>query len=265
MNINDIEIRTVNAMRYIAPLREGGSLPALAEADDDFKYVIKFRGAGHGTKMLISEFIGGMVAKVLDFRTPEIVFVQLDEAFGRSEGDEEIQDLLQGSKGLNIGIQFLTSALTFDPLVNIVDEETATKLVWLDAYLTNIDRTVKNTNLLMFHKELWLIDEGASLYFHHSWGDWHKAALSTFPMIKDHVMLAQMGDLKAVDEKFKQILTPEVLTKIVDLIPEEWFDWDTEEQSKSEIKEIYQKFLIERLSHSDNFINEAIHARETLI
>ena len=265
MNINDIEIRTVNAMRYIAPLREGGSLPALAEADDDYKYVIKFRGAGHGTKMLISEFIGGMVAKVLGFHVPEIVFVELDEAFGRSEGDEEIQDLLQGSKGLNIGIHFLSSALTFDPLVNSVDTETATKLVWLDAYLTNIDRTVKNTNLLMFHKELWLIDEGASLYFHHSWGDWYKAALSPFPMIKDHVMLPYMENIKEVDEKFKQILTPKVLQKIVDLIPEKWFDWDTEEQSKDEIREIYQKFLIERINHSDNFINEAIHARETLI
>lgn len=265
MNINNIEIRTVNAIRYITPLREGGSLPALAEADDDYKYVIKFRGAGHGTKMLISEFIGGMIAKVLGFHVPEIVFVNLDEAFGRSEGDEEIQDLLQGSKGLNIGIHFLTSALTFDPLVNTVDSDTATKLVWLDAYLTNIDRTVKNTNLLMFHKELWLIDEGASLYFHHSWGDWHKAALSPFSMIKDHVMLPYMTDIKAVDQAFKEILTDDVLEKIVRMIPEDWLDWESEDETKEDIKEVYINFLKERLQHSDNFINEAIHARETLI
>lgn len=160
-----MELRTVNVIRYIAPLREGGSLPALAEADDGFKYVVKFRGSGHGTKMLVSELIGGLIAQTLGFRVPEMVFIYLDEAFGRNEGDEEIQDLLQGSKGLNMGLHFLSGALTFDPLVNMVDEKTASQILWVDALLTNVDRTVKNTNMLIWHKELWLIDHGASLYF----------------------------------------------------------------------------------------------------
>lgn len=149
------------------PLREGGSLPALAEADDGFKYVVKFRGSGHGTKVLISELIGGLVAKKLGFNIPELVFIYLDEAFGRTEGDEEIQDLLQNSKGLNMGLHFLSGALTFDPVVNTVDEDMASKIVWMDAFLSNVDRTVRNTNMLMWHNELWLIDHGATLYFHH--------------------------------------------------------------------------------------------------
>ena len=183
-----IELRTVNLTRYITPLREGGSLPALAEADDEFKYVVKFRGAGHGTKALISELIGGEVAHILGFRVPELVFLNLDEAFGRTEGDEEIQDLLQGSRGLNLGLHFLSGALTFDPVATKVDPELASRIVWLDAYLTNIDRTFRNTNMLMWHKELWLIDHGASLYFHHSWENWEKHAVSPFTYIKNHVL-----------------------------------------------------------------------------
>ena len=143
-----MDLRTVNVTRYIMPLREGGSLPALAEADDDFKYVVKFRGAGHGTKALIAELIGGEIARALHFRVPEIVFLQLDEAFGRTEADEEIQDLLQWSRGLNLGLHFLSGALTFDPIVHQVDVQTASQVVWLDALLTNVDRTIKNTNML---------------------------------------------------------------------------------------------------------------------
>ena len=153
-----MDLRTANVTRYILPLREGGSLPALAEADDEFKYVVKFRGAGHGTKALIAELIGGEIARALGFRVPEIVFLHLDEAFGRTEADEEIQDLLQWSRGLNIGLHFLSGALTFDPIAHSVDGKTASQVVWLDALLTNVDRTIKNTNMLMWHKELWLID-----------------------------------------------------------------------------------------------------------
>ena len=151
-----MELRTANVTRYIMPLREGGSLPALAEADDEFKYVVKFRGAGHGTKALIAELIGGEIARCLGFHVPELVFLNLDEAFGRSEGDEEIQDLLQASQGLNLGLHFLSGALTFDPVVNRVDPKLASQVVWLDALLTNIDRTVRNTNMLIWNKELWL-------------------------------------------------------------------------------------------------------------
>ena len=144
-----MELRTVDVTRYIMPLREGGSLPALAEADDGFKYVVKFRGAGHGTKALIAELIGGEIARMLGFRLPELVFLNLDEAFGRSEGDEEIQDLLQGSRGLNLGLHFLSGALPFDPVVTEIDGKLASQVVWLDALLTNVDRTTKNTNMLM--------------------------------------------------------------------------------------------------------------------
>ena len=202
-----MELRTVNVTRYIMPLREGGSLPALAEADDSFKYVVKFRGAGHGTKALIAELIGGEVARVLGFRVPELVFLNLDEAFGRSEGDEEIQDLLQGSRGLNMGLHFLSGALPFDPVVTEVDEKLASQVVWLDALLTNVDRTVKNTNMLMWHKELWLIDHGASLFFHHSWVNWHKHALSAFTQGKDHALLPLAGKLDEVDAEFRKLLT----------------------------------------------------------
>jgi len=162
-----MDLRTANVTRYILPLREGGSLPALAEADDEFKYVVKFRGAGHGTKALIAELIGGEIARTLGFRVPEIIFLNLDEAFGRTEADEEIQDLLQASRGLNLGLHFLSGAFTFDSLADNVNSELASKIVWIDALLTNIDRTVKNTNMLMWHKELWLIDFGSSLYFHY--------------------------------------------------------------------------------------------------
>ena len=144
-----MELRTANVVRYIMPLREGGSFPALAEADDEYKYVVKFRGAGHGTKALIAELIGGEVARALGFRVPELVFLNLDEAFGRTEGDEEIQDLLQASRGLNLGLHFLSGALTFDPVVNKVGEKLASQIVWLDALLTNVDRTTRNTNILL--------------------------------------------------------------------------------------------------------------------
>ena len=160
-----MELRTVDVTRYIMPLREGGSLPALAEADDGFKYVVKFRGAGHGTKALIAELIGGEIARMLGFRLQELVFLNLDEAFGRSEGDEEIQNLLQGSRGLNLGLHFLSGALPFDPVVTEIDGKLASQVVWLDALLTNVDRTTINTNMLMWHKELWLLAHGASLFF----------------------------------------------------------------------------------------------------
>lgn len=260
-----MEIRTVNVTRYITPLREGGSLPALAEADDDFKYVVKFRGAGHGTKALVAELIGGMIAKVLGLRIPELVFINLDEAFGRTEGDEEIQDLLQWSKGLNIGLHFLSGALTFDPVTTTIDEKTASQVVWLDAFLTNVDRTAKNTNLMMKYRELWLIDHGSSLYFHHSWDNWEKQALSPFAMIKDHVLLPQADQLMEVDKEFKQILTDDVLLEIVNLIPDDWLNWGGEDETPQDLRNVYFQFLKTRLMNSENFVKEAQHARETLI
>src|SRR3982751_2994205 len=191
------QLRTVNITRYVTPLREGGSLPAIAEADDEFLYVLKFRGAGQGAKALIAELIGGELARAIGLRVPEIVFAHLDSAFGRTEPDEEIQDLLKASVGLNLGLHYLSGAITFDPTVTIIDHLLASKIVWLDCLLANVDRTFRNTNMLVWHKELWLIDHGASLYFHHSWQNWLEAAKKPFIQVKDHVLLPYAAELDA--------------------------------------------------------------------
>lgn len=258
-------LRTVTVTRYITPLREGGSLPALAEADDDFKYVLKFKGAGHGVKALIAELLGGEIARVLKLQIPELVFADLDEAFGRTEADEEIQDLLQGSQGKNLALHFLSGAINFDPAVTIVDADLASKIVWLDAFITNVDRTFRNTNMLIWHKELWLIDHGASFYFQHSWSNWESHAKSPFALIKDHVLLPQASNLTEVDKAFKEILTEETIKKITALLPEEWLQWEETEETPEEIREVYTKFLLTRLSNSEIFIKEAQNARQTLI
>ena len=260
-----MELRTENVTRYIMPLREGGSLPALAEADDEFKYVVKFRGAGHGTKALIAELVGGEIARALGFRVPELVFLNLDEAFGRTEGDEEIQDLLQGSRGLNLGLHFLSGALTFDPAVTKVGAELASRIVWLDAFLTNVDRTFRNTNMLMWHKELWLIDQGASLYFHHSWENWEKHAVSPFAYIKNHVLLPEASRLEEADAALRILLTEEKIQEIVSLIPDDWLHWNDTHETPEEIRDIYLRFLTERRAHSEIFVKEAQNARKALI
>ena len=261
----DLSLRTVTVTRYILPLREGGSLPALAEADDDFKYVLKFRGAGHGVKALISELIGGKISQVLGFRIPELVFANLSVDFGRSEADEEIQDLLKASCGLNLALHYLSGAITYDPGAVKIDAKLSSEIVWLDAFLTNIDRTFRNTNMLMWHKELWLIDNGASLYFHHSWDNWEKNAVSPFVMIKDHVLLPQASELDYANEKFKAILTDDILREIVELIPEDWLQWNDTDITPTEIKEVYFQFLTLRRDNSDNFLNEAKNARAKVI
>ena len=258
-------LRNVNVTRYMMPLREGGSLPALAEADDDFKYVLKFKGAGHGVKALIAELLGGEIARVLKLRVPELVFANIDEAFGQTEGDEEIADLLKASKGLNLALHFLSGALTFDPVVTTVDSKLASQIVWLDAYITNVDRTFRNTNMLMWHKDLWLIDHGASFYFHHTWTNWEKHARSNFELIKDHVLLSQAGELDMVDKEFKMILSDEILREITDLIPDEWLQWQDTNESPAEIRNTYFKFLTIRRDNSELFIKAAKDAREILI
>lgn len=254
-----IDIRSVNVTRYVVPLREGGSLPAVADADDGFTYVLKFRGAGHGVKMLIAEFIGGEIARALGLKVPEMVFAWLDEAFGRTEGDEEIQDLLRGSQGLNLGLHFLSGAVNFDPVVTQVDAELASRIVWLDAFLTNIDRTFRNTNMLIWHRELWLIDHGASLYFHHSWGDWQKAAQNPFTYVKDHVLLPRVtaATLEAADAHSHEFLTDDMIRGIVNTLPDEWLQWDDTDLSPAEIRDVYANFLLMRRDHSDIFVKQA--------
>lgn len=256
----DISLRTVTVMRYITPLREGGSLPALVEADDGFKYVLKFRGAGHGVKMLISELLGGLIASRLGLHIPELVLAYLDDDFGRSEADEEIQDLLKFSEGLNLGLHYLSGAIAYDPSVKI-DPLLASKIVWLDAFTTNIDRTVKNPNLLLWHKELWLIDNGASFYFHHSWKDFEKHALSQFPYIKDHILLPQATLLNDADIFAHEVLTKDFFRDITKQIPDEWLQWSNTTETPDEIREIYFDFLLTRFKNSSVFVNAANDAR----
>lgn len=240
-------------------------MPAIAEADDDFLYVLKFRGAGQGIRALIAEIIGGEIARALGFRVPEIVFANLDEAFGRTEPDEEIQDLLKASIGLNLALHYLSGAITFDPAVTAVDPKLASQIVWLDCLLMNMDRTPRNTNMLIWHKELWLIDHGASLYFHHSWQNWQEQAKRPFALIKDHVLLPWATELERVNEEFTAMLSKELIHSIVGLIPEEWLSAETAFDSSAAHRAAYAEFLETRITNSEIFVKEAQHARTSLI
>jgi len=265
MTQSSSELRTVNVTRYVTPLREGGSLPAIVEADDQFLYVLKFRGAGQGAKALIAELISGEIARTLGFRVPEIVFANLDKAFGRAEPDEEIQDLLRASEGLNLALHYLSGAITFDLLVNKPEAKLASQIVWLDCLITNVDRTARNTNMLIWNKQLWLIDHGASLYFHHSTQNWEEQSMKPFLQVKDHVLLGLASELETVDLQFKAILTPDRIASIVSLIPEDWLTLNDGEEAPSELRKMYVHFLNKRLANSFLFLNEAQHARKALI
>lgn len=264
MNAAAPQIRTVNVTRYVTPLREGGSLPAIAEADDCFLYVLKFRGAGQGIKALIAELIGGELARAAGLKIPEIVFANLDEAFGRTEPDEEIQDLLKFSIGLNLALHYLQGAITYDPALHKVDGLLASKIVWLDCLLTNVDRSYRNTNMLIWQKELWLIDHGAALYFHHSWKGWKEHAAKPFSQVKDHVLLKQAGELEKADEIMKQLMTEDTIRAVISVIPEEWIRSAFEEPVE-DVRDVYSNYLITRLGSSNIFLNEAIDARKQLI
>ena len=258
-------LRTVHVTRYVTPLREGGSLPALVEADDGFLYVLKFRGAGQGPKALIAELIVGELARALGLRMPELVFAELDEAFGRTEPDEEIQDLLRASTGLNLALHYLSGAGTYDPLLAPIGPEEASLIVWLDALTLNVDRTARNTNLLLWHRKLWLIDHGAALYVHHTAPDWAEkpGQERRFPQLKDHVLLPQATTLAAADRHAKTCLPPETIAAIVALVPAEWL---TEPgQTADAQRAAYLTFLTARLAHTDTFIQEADAARLALV
>ena len=245
-------MRNIFVLRYVTPLREGGSLPAIVEGDDGFLYVLKFRGAGQGTKALIAELIGGELARIAGFKIPELVFAELDPAYGRSEPDEEIQDLLKASAGLNLGLHYLSGSITYDPVAFAIDPLLASKIVWFDAFLMNVDRTPRNTNLLIWKNECWLIDHGASLYFHHTWDNWEEQSTKPFIQIKDHVLLPFATKMKEADEWMRNIITEKVIKDAVSLIPEGWL-------KPEESPEIYTKFLTNRLKHADVFLNQ-IHA-----
>lgn len=260
-----MELRKEELTRYILPLREGGSLPLLGEASDGFRYVVKMRGAGHGKKALVAELIGGLVAKALKFHTPELVLLHLDSAFGITEPDQEIQELMRKSEGLNLGMHFLQGAATFDPAVNQIDTLTASRLVWLDAFLTNVDRTRLNPNMMLWHNELWLIDNGASLYFHHSWKDPEDAALDPFPYICRHVALPRATRLEEADKLMRQAITPRTLCKIVDMVPREWLEDESDPLSADHKRDAYKTMLTLRLANSGIFTREAINQHHKII
>ena len=259
--MSKIEIRTVDVVQYLQPLREGGSLPAIVKADDDFLYVLKFRGAGQGKKALIAELIGGLLAKEIGLKMPELVFMNLDDSFSRTEPDEEIQDLLKFSVGLNLGLHFLSGAITYDPLVSIADSLSASKVVLLDSIITNIDRTVKNTNLLNWNKELWLIDHGASLYFHHDWRNWKAHLERTFPNIKDHVLLDRANHLAEASKEIQEVLDTDKIKEIISLIPEDWLLEEGAPITTTEMRTAYFEILSSKLNKIDLLVKEAIDAK----
>jgi len=259
-----MNLRTVNAIRYVTPLREGGSLPAIVEADDDGTYVLKFRGAGQGARALIAELVAGELARAIGLKVPEIVFMNLDRELGRTEPDPEIQDLIKASDGLNLALDYLPGSITYDPVVGKPvsdDPELAATVVWLDALITNIDRTPRNTNMLVWHRELWLIDHGAAMYFHHSWGDHLERSQKPFPQIKDHVLLPFAKPIAEVDEKLAARLTPEIIWNIVRLIPDSWLGDVEQFEDIEQHRAAYAEYLIKRLEAPRHFAQEVPHGR----
>lgn len=258
-------VRRVKVTRYVTPLREGGSLPAIAEADDGFLYVLKFRGAGQGVKALVAELIGGELARIAGLKIPEMVFADLDEAFGRTEPDEEIQDLLKASIGLNMGLHYLSGSITYDPVTTKIDPELASRIVLFDAWLMNVDRTARNSNLLNWNRELWLIDHGAALYFHHNWGQWQEQALKPFAAIRDHVLLPFASALQEAESYLKTVFSRERIAEVVALIPDDWLLAYGEEAGPEALRSVYNSFLVTRLEASSIFTKEAINARVTFV
>jgi hypothetical protein len=254
--------RTVRATRYVTPLREGGSLPAIVEADDDGMYVLKFRGAGQGPRALIAELISGEIARALGLPVPEIVFVELDAALARTEPDPEINALILASAGLNLALDYLPGSVAYDPIVHKPDPDLASRVVWFDAYVTNVDRTARNTNILMWHRRLWLIDHGATLYFHHAreWESGQARARDPFPMIKSHVLLQHARRLADVDETMARRLEPEVVSEIVSWVPESWLLTGESRRDAAAARTAYTEYLLERVRAPRAFVQEALGA-----
>jgi hypothetical protein len=246
-------VRRVAATRYVTPLREGGSLPALVEADDDGLYVLKFRGAGQGPKALVAEVVVGELARALGFRVPELVLLELDPVIGRAEPDPEIQDLLLASGGLNLGVDFLPGSLPFNPAAGTdPGADFAADVVWLDALVTNVDRSAQNPNLLWWHEALWLIDHGAALYFHHDGTAPEGHARRPFEPIREHVLLPYAGSIAAADERLAPRVTREALEQVVGHVPDGWLD---------AARQVYVAYLERRLEAPRPFVEIAEGAR----
>jgi hypothetical protein len=260
-----MKLRTVIATRYVTPLREGGSLPAIVEADDDGMYVLKFRGAGQGPKALIAELVAGEIARAAGLLVPEIVFMILDPELARTEPDPEIQHLIMASAGLNLALDYLPGAVSFDPVAEKPDADLASSIVWFDAYVTNVDRTPRNPNMLVWHRRLWLIDHGATLYFHHAWNNHLERSRDPFPMIKDHVLLQLASALREVDSHMTGRITPGIIDSVVQLIPDEWLGGDSSFGGSNRYREAYMDYLVRRLEPPHGFLEEAIHARSRYV
>jgi hypothetical protein len=260
MPATEAKLRTVRALRYVTPLREGGSMPGLVEADDDGLYVVKFRGAGQGPKALVAEVVAGEVARAVGLSVPEIVLVDLDPALGAAEPDPEIQELVQGSGGLNAGLDFLPGSLPFMPAApRGVDPALAAEVVWLDALITNVDRTPRNPNMLVWHDRLWLIDHGAALYRHHDPTSWPgDAARRPFPQIRDHALLPFAGSILEADERLAPRLDEPLLAAMAHGVPDTWLGEDPERARRA-----YVDHLLERLQGPRGFAREAEEARGT--
>jgi HipA-like protein len=256
-------LRTVYATRYVTPLREGGSLPAIIEANDLGLYVLKFRGAGQGPLALVSELVAGEIGRALGLKVPELVFVEVDSALGRNEPDEEIRDLLQASVGLNLALDYLPGSVMFDPAAgDKASEELASTAVWFDAFVTNVDRTVQNPNLLYWHKSLYFIDHGAALYFHHNWQNTAEMARSRFPASRDHVLLPWANCIAEVDGALRKRLPDSVLTGILDQVPDSWLEAGIAASAR---RSEYLAYFQQRLDSASLFVEEAIRARAQLV
>ncbi len=259
-NPRAMPMRTLHATRYVTPLREGGSLPAIIEADDDGLYVLKFRGAGQGPKALIAELVAGEIARAAGLPVPEIVFIDLDIELARTEPDPEIQELIRASGGLNLALDYLPGSITFDPLADQPDATLASRIVWFDAFVTNLDRTPRNANMLQWHRGLWLIDHGAALYFHHSWDDFMARAQSPFALIKDHVLLPFASQLREADAQLSTTLTPERIAEIVAMVPDGWLVDTPLFSGPAAQRRAYVDYFVCRLQAPRAFLEEALRA-----
>ncbi len=259
-------LRTVAATRYVTPLREGGSLPALVEASDDGIYVLKFRGAGQGPLALVAELIAGEIGRALGLDVPEVVLMEVDAALGRNEPDPEIRDLLKASVGLNLALDYLPGSIMFDPAADhVIEADLASRAVWFDAFVTNVDRTARNPNLLCWHKALYFIDHGAALYFHHAWQNIEQMARSRFPAIRDHVLLPWASRIEEVGVQLRPRLDEELFGRIVEQIPEDWLAADPGVATPAERRAGYRTFLTQRLDAAPLFSEEAVRAHAQLV
>ena len=242
-----MSLRTVTATRYVLPLREGGSLPGLMEADDLGTWVVKFSGAGQGRKVLVAEVLVGELARRLGLPVPELVLVEVDPVLGRTEPDEEVQDLLRASPGLNLGTDFLPGSLGFDPLAHPVDAELASRVLWLDALVGNVDRSWRNPNLLLWHRALWLIDHGASLVFHHDWARSASAAEKPYKA-DDHVLAASASERAAAADALAPLVTPELLEQVIALVPDVWLEGEPGFVGPAQLRAAYVDHFLRRVS-----------------